>query len=286
MRLVLEVLAYVWNYPPNRGQRLRRVALALFWQLHKRLVGLPIVYRLDNGYRFIAYPESTGASFPFYASEYDYPYIRFHRTWLSGNGAVIDVGANIGLYALSLASHCKAEILLEPDPVAFRMLSENLALNGLQLRSLLFQVAAGAVEGDVYLAQSDTAGLTNHVASSGDIVVRQLTVDSIMASMDTQRIPDVEFVKIDVEGYELEVLRGMVSLLDGPVPPKLVQFERLERTPIQPLLDFFRARRWTVFAVGDDCMPTTDAAAIQSAHDLMATSRPLAEFGARSRPSA
>jgi len=76
----------------------------------------------------------------------------------------------------------------------------------------------------------------------------------------------------------------MVTLLDGPSPPRLVQFERLERTPIQPLLDFFRARRWTVFAVGDDCVPTTDEAAIQSAHDLMATSRPLDEFGVRSQP--
>ena len=285
MRLVLDVLAYVWNYPPNRGQRLRRLGLALFWQLHKRLIGLPVVYRLDNGFRFIAYPESMGASFPFYESEYDYPYVRFHRSWLSGKGAVIDVGANIGLYALSLASHCKAAILVEPDPVALRMLGENVALNGLQSHCLLFQAAAGAVEGDVYLAQSDTAGLMNHVASSGDIVVRQLTVDSILASIDQQRTPDIEFVKIDVEGYELEVLRGMVALLDGPSPPRLVQFERLERTPIQPLLDFFRARRWTVFAVGDDCLPTMDSAAIQSAHDLMATSRPLAEFGFRSQPS-
>jgi FkbM family methyltransferase len=256
----------------------------VFWQLHKRLIGLPLIYRLDNGTRYIAYPKSIGASFPFYESEYDYPHVRFHRTWLSGRGVIIDIGANIGLYALSLASHCRAAILVEPDPDAFRMLGENIALNDLGSRYRLFQVAAGAVEGDVYLAQSDTAGLLNHVADSGDVVVRQLTVDSILASIGGQLIPDVEFVKIDVEGYELEVLRGMVALIDGRSPPTLIQFERLQRTPIEPLLDFFRERGWTVFAVDEDCVPTTEPAAIQRAHDLMATPRALSEFGMRGRP--
>jgi len=74
--------------------------------------------------------------------------------------------------------------------------------------------------------------------------------------------------------------------IDGPFPPKLVQFELMDRTPIHALLDFFGERRWTFFAVGYDCLPTTVAASIQSAHHLIAMSRPRADFGVRSQPSA
>ena len=279
MSVAWAVASFIWQYPPNRGQRLRRLCVGLLWQLHKRIVGLPIVYRLDNGARYVAYPQSVGASFPFYAPEYDFPLIRFHRSWLSGFGTIVDIGANIGLYALSLAPNCRSAILVEPDPVAFRMLKENVALNAMESRVMLVQAAAGDVDKEVFLAQDDVAGLTNHVASAGQISVRQLTVDTILASLDRPRFPGVEFVKIDVEGYELNVLMGMTELIDGPTPPKLVQFERLERTPIRPLLEFFQSRDWTVFAVGDDCRPTTDAVYMLKAHDLMATSHPLVEFG-------
>jgi len=74
--------------------------------------------------------------------------------------------------------------------------------------------------------------------------------------------------------------------IDGPFPPELVQFEMKDRTPIHGLLDLLRPRRWTLFAVGDDCLPTTVAAFIQSARHLMATSRPLADLRVRSQLSA
>ncbi len=277
--LLWQVAQYIWSYPPNRGQRLRRVGLGLFWQLHKRFVGLPLVYRLDNGLRFVAYPNSVGASYPFYVSEYDFPFIRFHRSWLSGRGAIVDVGANIGLYSLSLASHCSFVYAMEPDPSAFGMLRENVELNGLGSRFKLFQAAAGDTGRDVFLSQHDDAWPANRVAGDGGLRVSQMTVDAVLKAGLASGAPALEFVKIDVEGYELNVLKGMASTIDGPGPPRLIQFERLAHTPLEPLLEFFESRRWTVFAVGDDLRPSTDADAIRAAHDLMATPRPLSEFG-------
>jgi len=276
--LFWQVATYIWCYPPNRGQRLRRLCLAVFWQLHKRLIGLPLIYRLDNGFRFVAYPQSIGASYAFYVSEYDYPFIRFHRSWLSGQGTILDVGANIGLYALSLATHCKSAILVEPDPVAFEMMRENVELNRLASAFRLFQFAAGDECKDVFLSQQDTGWPSNKVSANDGLPVRQLTVDEILRSPVVQDSPRVEFVKIDVEGYELNVLQGMTSLIDGPSPPCLIQFERLAQTPIQPLLEFFQVRGWTVFAVGPDCRPSTALSAIHGAHDLMATPLPLLGF--------
>lgn len=54
----------------------------------------------------------------------------------------------------------------------------------------------------------------------------------------------------------------------GPFAPRPVQFEMMDRTLIPALLYFFSKGHWTLLAVGDDFLPTTVAASVQSADHL------------------
>lgn len=138
----------------------------------------------------------------------------------------VDVGAHIGYYTL-LASGAVGRsgrvYALEPSSRVFRTLSSNLALNA-SANVTAFNVAAGerAGRGALYEAPGPsplTSSLSSrmldapHGARAEEFVptdVQVVALDDIVPADDFRR---VRVVKIDVEGYEIEVLRGMESLL-------------------------------------------------------------------------
>lgn len=114
---------------------------------------------------------------------------------------VVDVGANIGYYALMLARLVGPSgriICVEPDPENLTELRRNIAANNLT-NVQLFDVAAGASEGTAHVVGGINARLSDH--DSGDYPVGVMPLDTLIKG-------PVDFIKIDVEGYEGHVLRG------------------------------------------------------------------------------
>lgn len=129
---------------------------------------------------------------------------------------VLDVGSNLGLYSVLMARLVGPGgrvICFEPEPDLFATLQRNRALN-----------SAGCIEGHNLALGSALANLTLHrsVLNSGnnhlgqsknDLFRRTITVEVVR--LDTF-LPDLvlDLVKIDVEGWELEALRGMRRTLE------------------------------------------------------------------------
>lgn len=129
----------------------------------------------------------------------------------------IDVGANMGLYTLTLSSLVGESGVVhafEPEPRAFETLSHNVSLNG-RTNIVLNQVAVSNESGSATLYDTNESGLaglgkTSRGSGVGEIAVPLTTIDEYASS---KRIPRVDCMKIDVEGYEGHVLRGAQSLL-------------------------------------------------------------------------
>jgi FkbM family methyltransferase len=130
----------------------------------------------------------------------------------SGRLRLLDVGACHGLFSLAFTSGRAeaAALAVDPSPVAFEVLRSNLALNP-RLRVLAAQAALGARPGIIPMRAN-----WHHLEAVGDGEIAEdaqgvpvQTVDDLCARHDFR--PDV--LKIDVEGYELEVLRGAASTL-------------------------------------------------------------------------
>jgi len=127
---------------------------------------------------------------------------------------VVDVGANQGLYTLvlsRLAGPSGRVFSFEPDPDLFRTLSLNCDQNhaGNVKR---YNCALGAEAGERNLFRSRVNAGDNRLAKSDredwfePVSVKVATLDSVLQSAS------VDFIKIDVQGWEFEVLKGMANL--------------------------------------------------------------------------
>lgn len=161
---------------------------------------------------------------PFEAAE-----LAWARATLPAGGVFVDVGANIGAFSINLLRGTTGTrgVALEPVARTFDSLASNTARNGLADRLTTTHAAVGSEAGEVLM----TSGLNaaNHVVprvrstpSAGEERVRQVTLDDVVAGMATDR---VDLLKLDVEGFELNVLAGAEATLARHAPYVLMEVE-------------------------------------------------------------
>ena len=133
-------------------------------------------------------------------------------------GVVFDAGANCGFYTLTLASrHSRWRFFsFEPHPNTFRHLEKNIAANRLEDRIKPIHAAVGASSGTCPLEVSPESSMAIVADSSFKclknpslVEVRLCTLDEVSTAEGVK--PDL--LKIDVEGFESEVLKGATECL-------------------------------------------------------------------------
>lgn len=128
---------------------------------------------------------------------------------------VVDVGANIGYHTLFFAHHVGSRgsvIAFEPDPRNLRELRMNCDANNLSQVSVI-EAAVGDRTGTIGFRP----GLNGTVDESSDQSVQITTIDAALTD------ESVDFVKIDVEGFEMSVLRGMKTVISQDHPTLFVE---------------------------------------------------------------
>ena len=131
---------------------------------------------------------------------------------------ILDVGANIGLAALYFrAQYPDAEIVaIEPDPASFAKLEHNV---GTDARIRPVNAAVAAEPGELLLVRPAGYSIASSLKRTGTdrdayASVRAETLDGLCDELGVSRI---DLVKLDVEGAELEALRGFSRRHDVPV---------------------------------------------------------------------
>jgi FkbM family methyltransferase len=152
--------------------------------------------------------------------------IKFVRNLLEPGQRVIDIGANYGVYALSMAQRVGAKGYVwafEPASSTAKLLAKGIAINGFKQISLE-QSALSNTEGYAQLSLNQNSELNalSHgiLTTNSSETVPLVTLDG---SMETYNWRDIAFVKIDAEGEETRILEGGKRFFAELSP--LVQYE-------------------------------------------------------------
>jgi FkbM family methyltransferase len=156
--------------------------------------------------------------------------IEIIKKMVTKDDVVLDVGANVGFMTIQLAQLAKRVYAFEPDPDNFKQLEQvtkrlhsyvtlyNVAVSDhYDDHGILYQCPQDPGMHRMYPSKWCEGGKQIH-----DVVT--ITLDSIMPFTLTEKI---DFIKLDVEGYEYYALQGMIKLLNKDHPTLLMEFHPL-----------------------------------------------------------
>lgn len=225
-------LRIIWSHPANRGRRLGRLAFVCRIQLERkvwrRAVAVPLGH---NGGRIWVEPNHRGGAYVLLANPPDWPHMLVWERRLRAGDLFLDVGANIGTYSILAASKGAKVIAVEPASETINFLHRNILLNGWEVD--IREAAVGSQPGSASFTQGFDQ--QNHLDVQGSRTVAVTTIDEILGHRRAAGL------KLDVEGYELEALRGARKALRGN-RIDLLQLEwnsLADRTPVADLLAEF-----------------------------------------------
>jgi len=153
-----------------------------------------------------------------FAPDYDAPVAAFLQQRIRPGMTCVNVGTNVGVYTLQFA-HWSAPggqvIAFEPNPNTAAVLREHVALNGLSRRVRVIQAAVASQPGRATFHASGTDGMSR-LGTPNPLLVQTETVQVDVTTLDlfcdqTGVRPD--WILIDVEGFEVSVLRGARRIL-------------------------------------------------------------------------
>lgn len=184
------------------------------WQIQSRVSsGFIKVNFLDETY-FLAKRGLTGITGNIYTGLHEFEEMGFLLHFLRPEDVFFDVGANVGSYTLLASSVCKAKSYsFEPIPSTFEILKRNIELN--HLGHLVQLENKGVGKEKSILKFSSNEDTTNHIIASNETNTNALEVQ-ILPLDDYYPTVKPTLLKIDVEGFETEVLNGAERILKDP----------------------------------------------------------------------
>jgi len=205
-----------------------------------RALGLNLLDRLTrkrgvairfNGLRL----RVPGRFYRYFTAGYEQDNFLFLKEKIKPGNTCLDIGAHIGIYAVYMAKYGAHVFSFEPTPSSFVLLKKMVDINGCAGKVILSKQAVAASTGKTsfYLNRSLlSANDTTRIAEANSLVYVDFgkTISKEKIEVDTVSIDDfaeanqlvIDFIKIDAEGAELDVLKGAAKTMKKDRPAGIV----------------------------------------------------------------
>ena len=153
------------------------------------------------------------------------PEIEFIKKIVKKGDIVVDVGANIGIYTLTMAK-CVGETghvyAFEPSPYNLKLMKDTMNLNGFQNVSIIGKAVSDKPDKKLFYFSNGISAhsLSDFGYNKGAIEVDVESLDHFFEHSNKK----INFIKIDAEGFDYKVLKGMQNILKDHNPKILIEF--------------------------------------------------------------
>ena len=175
------------------------------------------------------------------------------------NAIVADIGANIGLASIWFSKQVKKTYAFEPSPSTFKILKENLAVAGAE-NVVANNIGLGSKDEDLTITFAKTDRSGAFVSDITKLSEGHVTEKIQITTLDNffQKNPEKpSFLKIDVEGYEMNVIRGAANFLSSCKPTVVIEMNAfclnvLHRICLPDFIDEMKAVFPVLYAIDAD----------------------------------
>ena len=221
------VRTYTRNFPIARGKRLVMETLAPLYATDREEI-----CELPGGAKIRVDLREHVQRFVYFFGAYEVETVAWFRSVLRPGMTFLDIGSHVGQYTLIAASQVGPTgrvHAFEPNPVSFNRLQQNLTLNQFS-RVTAHPVAVSNATGPttLYVPQSDNLGEASLQACVDDTTARTIEsvkLDTWVETADLGTPARVDFIKIDVQGFETRVVESAASMLRTFRPIVICEFE-------------------------------------------------------------
>lgn len=202
---LVSTLKFITNHPLNKNNKVKAVFRFAKWQLRNKIKDKPIVHEFTEKSKLIIQKGMTGATGNLYCGLHEFNDMGFLLHFLRENDLFVDIGANVGSYTILASAQIGANsIAIEPIPSTYKNLTQNIYVNNIEAKVQSHNIALGSENGEISFTSSlDTMNHVSNEKSDNDIIVTVSTLDNILKDKSVPAL-----IKIDVEGFETEVLKG------------------------------------------------------------------------------
>ena len=190
-------------------------------------------------------------SFGFLKNDTRFKYHYMVKELIEPNFSIVDIGANLGYFSKTFARLAnKGKLIsIEPVPVFFETLSFFMKKFP---HASLFNVALGTEKGTITMVLPESNGMIRtglpHIAESEEEKSQHTTqdVEIVKGSELLSDLNTLDYIKCDIEGYELIVFQEIKPILEKHLP--FVQVEIAEKN-LNPMLEIFHSLGYTQFGI-------------------------------------
>jgi FkbM family methyltransferase len=204
-------LRILFESPYNKAHPIKAIYRFVYWKFIRVLkIKNKKIGFWGNNYFFINY-DSFQSMWLMYNYIVDWEEFTFIHNYISKSSIVFDIGSNMGFYSIWMGRSLgpTGELhTFEPDHKNFERLKKNISINSLQAKVKLNQKAVST--------ESGLGKITMGLDGENHLITDESNIDTIgdieLISLDQyindNQLSEIDFIKIDVEGFELNVLKG------------------------------------------------------------------------------
>lgn len=174
---------------------------------HKDRMGFFIKRKYDDNFKYIFETNNSCDAVPLMESL---------SKRINNSKIGIDVGANIGITTIWMSKNCEKVYAFEPEIENIERFNENMLANNI-VNVELIQKAVSDSQGEMKLNVLESYGhhSLGKVSTSKQVGIQAVSVVTLDMFCTSTNIDEIDFLKVDVEGFEMEVFKGAINLFEN-----------------------------------------------------------------------